>query len=66
MKISTAIARLEAVQRLYGDIEIIGGYLTDNSPLRNITVINTDGVELWPKETGAYAGSSPVDGVFLD
>ena len=66
MKISTAIARLEAVQRLYGDIEIIGGYLTDKSPLRNITVINTDGVELWPKETGAYAGSSPVDGVFLD
>ncbi|CTQ47562.1 hypothetical protein [Roseibium aggregatum] len=66
MKISTAIARLEAVQRLYGDIEIIGGYLTDNSPLRNITVINTDRVELWPKDTSAYAGPAEVDGVFLD
>ncbi|GAB2209161.1 hypothetical protein ROS1_59810 [Roseibium sp. ROS1] len=66
MKISRAVQILLKIHEEFGDIDIVGGYLTDNSPLRNITVINTDGVELWPKDTSAYAGPAEVDGVFLD
>lgn len=66
MKISTAIARLEAVQRLFGDIDIIGGYLTGKSPLRHIWVIDADGVEIWPRESCHRPASPVIGGVFLD
>lgn len=66
MKISEVIATLQTVQKLYGDIAITGGTLTDDQPLSNITVTNTDGMQIWPRDPNCRAGSSPVDGVFLD
>ncbi|WP_297579010.1 hypothetical protein [Roseibium sp.] len=44
MKIIEVIATLQTIQELYGDIAITGGTLTDDQPLSNITVTNTDGM----------------------
>jgi len=66
MKISDAIATLQAIQHRFGDIEITGGTLTDDAPPRTITVTDTAGVQVWPMGPNSIRSSHPVDGVFLD
>ena len=66
MKISDVIATLQTIQDRFGDIEITGGTLTNDAPLRNITVTDTAGVQVWPRGPISMRSSHPVDGVFLD
>lgn len=46
MKISEAIKKLEELKGRFGDLEIGGGYVHDDTPLRKITVTDADGVEV--------------------
>lgn len=62
MKISEAIATLQQIQEKYGDISITGGYMSDDRPLSEIVVTDTEGMEVWPN--GA-SGENEVGGVFL-
>lgn len=73
MKISKAIEILTEIQVKYGDIDITGGYMTDDVPLSTITVTDTKGYQIWPTDPfGLYPegkdadGNPPkIDGVFL-
>lgn len=63
MKISETIQRLEKIKAEFGDISIIGGYMSDDTILTSILVVNEDGMEVFPKKEGNP--NSPIDGVFL-
>lgn len=66
MKISKAIETLEKIKAKYGDLTIIGGYLLDDTPLREISVLETEGGEIWPRNiNGVDLKKAKVDGVFL-
>lgn len=65
MKLSKAIATLEAIKGKFGDIEITGGYLSDDTPLREISVTDSEGMEVWPNDPNGVAGQNQIDGVFL-
>lgn len=62
MKISKAIETLKAIKAEFGDLEIIGGYMNDETPLREIAVVNKDGNEIWPER---YSKNDKAAGVFL-
>lgn len=68
MKISQAIAQLEAIRKKYGDIAITGGAMSDDMPLNSICVTDVDGVQIWPSDhrraESRHAGPA-IDGVFL-
>jgi hypothetical protein len=64
MKISAAIARLQAIKKKFGDISITGGMMSDDVAPRSIIVTDTDGMEIWPRESGKML--APVDGVFIE
>ena len=66
MKISTAIKLLAEIQEKFGDIKITGGYMMDTSISRNITVTNSEGSEIWPRDVNGHGDKYPVDGVFLE
>lgn len=59
MKILELIERLETIISKYGNLEIISGYLSDDSGLSNVTVLNEDGADL-----EEYGGK--VEGVFFE
>jgi hypothetical protein len=65
MKISAAIATLEAIKAKFGDISITGGYMSDDTPLRSICVTDKEGMEVWPDDPNGVAGQNEIDGVFL-
>lgn len=65
MKISKAIETLQAIQKEFGDLEISGGFMTDDSPLDEITVTDSEGMEVWPDDpNGIGRINAPFD-VFL-
>lgn len=64
MKISEAIRQLQRIHAKFGDLQIVGGSMSDDAPLREIAVLNKDGVEIYPKEI-ERPGEGVVDGVFL-
>ncbi|MEJ8476897.1 hypothetical protein [Roseibium algae] len=66
MKISQAIAILTTIQKSFGDIAITGGTLAHDQPLARITVTDTQGMQVWPRDPNGVAGDHPIDGVFLD
>lgn len=55
MKISEAIKKLTQIKEHHGDLEILGGYLSDDRPPRDIYVINMNG-EVWLTNKGDIAG----------
>lgn len=65
MKISKAIEELRKIQAKYGDIAITGGAMSDDRPLREICVTDTEGMEVWPRDPNGVAGKNKIDGVFL-
>lgn len=66
MKISEAIKQLQAIQEKFGDIKITGGYISDDTPLREISVTDTDGMEIYPHNRNRNKRKSiTIDGVFL-
>jgi len=66
MKISELIATLLKIRGEFGDLEITGGTLASETPLRRISVTDTAGREIWPKASLHMTGRFDVDGVFLD
>jgi hypothetical protein len=66
MKISKAGEILLKIHEQFGDLEISGGALTDETPLRHVTVIDTEGRELWPCDPLPVSGQRQINGVFLD
>lgn len=66
MKISAAIRQLQAIQEKFGDISITGGAMTDDDPLSDISVTESEGMEIWPRNpNGLDLTKVTVDGVFL-
>lgn len=65
MKVSKLIALLEEVRGRFGDIEVTGGSLVDDTPLRSVTVIDVDGHEVWPRNPNGIVGFK-VDGVYFE
>ncbi|UGY23803.1 hypothetical protein HU675_0038630 [Bradyrhizobium septentrionale] len=47
MKLSKAIEQLQAIQARFGDLDIVGGFLQDDTPLGNICVVNSEGMEIF-------------------
>ncbi|WJS05524.1 hypothetical protein [Roseibium aggregatum] len=66
MKISKAVEILLKIHEEFGDIEITGGALTNDTPLKSITVTDTAGREIWPRSPNYQTVKLQVDGVFLD
>lgn len=66
MKISEAIQILLTIHEEFGDLDITGGTLATDTPLRRISVTDTAGRELWPRGPMPVTGQREVDGVFLD
>ena len=66
MKISTAIKTLQEIQEKFGDIAITGGHMHDDVPLREISVTDVEGMEVWPADPNDAAGNNNIDGVFLE
>lgn len=66
MKISEALRQLEAIKAKFGDIEITGGYMSDDKPLGSISVTEAEGMEIYPNNpNGLDLKKVKVDGVFL-
>ncbi len=65
MKISEAITQLQTIQARFGDISVAGGYLTDDSGLREICVVDTEGMEVFPNDPNGVADKNEIEGVFL-
>ncbi len=61
MKISEAIETLQNIRDEHGDLEIIGGYLHDDTPLNGIYIVDHNGVAL---ENGGDV--TDIEGVFLE
>lgn len=66
MKISKAVEILLKIHEEFGDIESTGGTLTNDTPLKSITVTDTAGREIWPRSPNQMPRQVQVDGVFLD
>lgn len=62
MKISEAMKQLTAIKEKYGDLEIVGGYITDDTPLREIITVDRDGMSISNFDNNA--SKLPI-GVFL-
>lgn len=60
MTIKQMIARLEEIAAKHGNLNIVGGYLSDDRGPSKLTVINTDG--------GEYRGgkNETIDGIFVE
>lgn len=65
MQIAEAIRQLQEIQKKYGNIPIVGGYLTDDRALSKICVINEEGVEVFPRSHERPGEQRKIDGVFL-
>jgi len=65
MRISETIHALMVIQQKFGDLEIVGGYLNDDSGLRSVSVVNNNGMEIYPHDPNGV-GQSDIEGVFLE
>lgn len=65
MKISETIRRLNEIKKKFGDLTIIGGYLTDDSGLSIVCVVDTEGCEIFPNDPNGIKGVHDIEGVFL-
>lgn len=59
LRVTELIAKLKKIDQEHGDLTIVGGYLTDDSGLSDVIVINEYGCDI--KEEGG-----DVAGVFLN
>lgn len=62
MNITETINRLTEIKERFGNLKIVGGYLTDDSGLDDILVVDSDGHEIYPENHG---NKSYIEGVFL-
>lgn len=66
MKISETIHILMKIHEEFGDLDITGGTLANDTPLRRISVTDTAGREVWPLNSMPVSDQRRIDGVFLD
>lgn len=66
MKISKLIEKLTAIQEKFGDISVTGGAMTDDRPLSNVCVTDTDGREIYPYNPNGLPEPHEIDGVFFE
>lgn len=66
MKISEAIEKLQEIQNQYGDLEIIGGHMMDDYPIREIAVLNKDGMKVYPTNLNGVDIFANIDCVFME
>ena len=66
MRISQAIAQLEAIREKFGDIAITGGSMSDDRPLGSISVTDRNGMKIWPHAARVTTDAGEIDGVFLE
>lgn len=59
MKISELVSELSLIQREVGDIEVLGGYLSDDSGVSRVSALNAEGCDI------KLSGGKAV-GVFLE
>jgi hypothetical protein len=64
VKASKAIHQLQKIVAKFGDLDIVGGFLQDETPLANIMVVNKEGMEIFPNDPNGV-GQANVEGVFL-
>lgn len=64
MKITEAIDRLSEIKTKFGDLPIVGGYLADDTPPREICVVNEGGLEIFPSNPNGV-GQRNAAGVFI-
>lgn len=62
MKTSELIALLKRNHELYGDLPIIGGYMSDDTPLKTVFVLDKNGCDI---EIEGENGGTPV-GLFFE
>ena len=60
MNIDQMIERLQEIKAKHGNLEVVGGFMTDDSRPQSIIVINSDGSE--------YTGGEEetVEGIFIE
>lgn len=66
MKISEVMTTLAQIKEKYGDIEVTGGAMSDDVALSQITVTDSEGMEVWPTDPNGVAGKNKIDGVFFE
>ena len=68
MKVSEAISKLSAIMSQFGDIEIVGGYLSDCRPPAEIMVVDDNGCEVYPNNLNGTMidFKDPSLGVFIE
>lgn len=64
MKTSDALHRLQNILDKYGDLDIVGGFLSDETPPRDIIVVNKEGMEIYPNDPNGV-GQADVEGVYI-
>jgi hypothetical protein len=57
MRIGDMINRLEKLRSKYGDLKIVGGYLSDDFPPTEVIVLNTDGTSHHDYPDGQIEGA---------
>lgn len=66
MKISAVIKALNEIKAEFGDLPIVGGYLSDDSPPRKFIVVESDGMEIFPHNpNGLDLKKVKVAGIFI-
>ena len=66
MKISALISELLKVQKKFGDIAVTGGNMHYDRPLKEVSVTEREGMEIWPRNpNGLDLKKVEIDGVFL-
>lgn len=66
MKISEVIRQLEDIKSRFGDLKIVGGAMSEDHPPRGISVVDTEGHEVYPRDPNGIKGKYAVDGVFFE
>lgn len=66
MKITKLRAILNQIQEIYGDIEVTGGQMNADKPLKNVVVTNNSGAEVWPNPSPLVMPLTDIDGVFFE
>jgi hypothetical protein len=66
MQASKLIIVLQKIIEKHGDLAIVGGQLHDDTPLREVKIIDSAGREIWPHNVNGIPDDKIViDGIWL-
>lgn len=66
MRISDAVKTLNEITAEFGDLEFVGGSVTDDRPINSLCVIDVEGHEIWPNDPNGVKGQFEVAGIFVE